>query len=526
MKAKLHIIIFACLISASCINADNTEKKLSKLDELIKNRHETYAQYETGLNWMKDSLASAETYQEKWEWADKLYDSYSYFSMDSTLSYINKQKIYATSPKQKHITILNEMYVTAYRHNGIAAEQMFLSLDTLKIRQLGLLKEYYAGAITLYSYIKTYSTHRPAYKADVKLRKYIKLYLDVDSTSFYAHRLRAIMARDKGDYEAALNILDSLASVDSNAHNQALIAFNQSIIYDRLKDREKKVEALIKSVEYDLKGAIRTYLSLHNLALIEYENNSLERANLYMSANMTDAIAGGFSTRMIDAGKMQVIISKASMEEDNKQIMWMFCIICSCLVILVLMVTLLVKNGRHSRRQKEIKNMLLEVNSRLKAANSDLKLANKIKDSYVFSYMELAITYLQKLEDSRRAFKHIAQNEGLEAVIKALRSPSYIYEEYKHYYKIFDEAFLGIFPDFREKVNSLLKEEARFTISADPVLCTELRVLAAIRLGITESGKIATFLNCAPTTIYTYRTKLKRAAICPKDEFEAIIKTL
>jgi hypothetical protein len=446
--------------------------------------------------------------------------------MDSTLAYVNHQKKYASSLEQEYLTTLNEIYVTAYRHNEAAAEQMFLSLDTLKICQLNLQKEYYAGAITLYSYIKTYSTEQAALRADEKLKRYRKLYLKIDSTSFYAHRSRAVLARDMEDYESALRILDSLSMVDQDTHNQALIAFNQSLIYDRLQDKDKKVDALIRSVKYDLKSSVRTYLSLYNLALIEYEKNSLERANLYMSANMTDAIAGGFNTRMIDAGKMQMIISEASMEEDNKQIIWMFGVICSFIIILILVITLFVKNVRHSRRQKEIKDMLLEANSRLKVANSDLKLANRIKDSYVFSYMELAITYLQKLEDSRREVRSIAKNEGLEAVIKALRSPSYIYEEYKHYYKVFDEAFLGIFPDFREKVNALLREDARFPVSDAPVLCTELRVLAAIRLGITESGKIATFLNCAPTTIYTYRTRLKRAAICPKDEFEAVIASI
>jgi len=140
--------------------------------------------------------------------------------------------------------------------------------------------------------------------------------------------------------------------------------------------------------------------------------------------------------------------------------------------------------------------------------------------------MELSINYLQKLEDSRRESRSIAKNEGLDAVLKYLRSPSPIYEEYKRYYKIFDEAFLGIFPDFREKVNALLREESRFPIPDEPVLCTELRLLAAIRLGITESGKIATFLNCAPTTVYTYRTRLKRAAVCPKEEFETIVSTM
>jgi hypothetical protein len=47
-----------------------------------------------------------------------------------------------------------------------------------------------------------------------------------------------------------------------------------------------------------------------------------------------------------------------------------------------------------------------------------------------------------------------------------------------------------------------------------------------MRLGITESGKIATFLKCAPATIYTYRTKMRNAALCNKDEFENKVRHL
>lgn len=289
---------------------------------------------------------------------------------------------------------------------------------------------------------------------------------------------------------------------------------------------EKREEALIRSAANDIRSSVRTYLSLYNLALIQYEEQSLKRANLYISANMTDAIAGGFNTRMIDAGTSQMIIAEATRDEERKRIVWLLIALGCIFALLVLAFILLVNNLRHARRLKRIKNMLLGVNSRLKTANSELILANKIKDSYVFSYMELSINYLRKLEESRRESRSIAKNEGLDAVLKYLRSPSVIYEEYKHYYKIFDEAFLGIFPDFREKVNALLREESRFPIPDEPVLCTELRLLAAIRLGITESGKIATFLNCAPTTVYTYRTRLKRAAICPKEEFEVIISAM
>ena len=502
-----------------------TEKLLKELDALVENRLEIYSAYEASLQELKDSLNLVVSLEDKWALADRLYDSYAYFNLDSAVTYLGLQKKYAHSLRQEYLTALNEVQVMAYRHNEATAESIFLSLDTLQVRRLGLRREYYYGGIVLYSNIKS-SSHLSAEIAEEKLSCFRKLYFSVDSTSSFAQRNLALLYRDGGEYEEALEILERLASVAADAHEKSFIAFSQADIYERLGDMEKREEALIRSAANDIRSSVRTYLSLYNLALIQYEEKSLKRANLYISANMTDAIAGGFNTRMIDAGTSQMIIAEATRDEERKRIVWLLIALGCIFALLVLAFVLLVNNLRHARRLKRIKNMLLGVNSRLKTANSELILANKIKDSYVFSYMELSINYLRKLEESRRESRSIAKNEGLDAVLKYLRSPSVIYEEYKHYYKIFDEAFLGIFPDFREKVNALLREESRFPVPEEPVLCTELRLLAAIRLGITESGKIATFLNCAPTTVYTYRTRLKRAAICPKEEFEVIISAM
>ena len=498
-----------------------TEKLLKELDALVENRLEIYSAYEASLQELKDSLTLVVSLEDKWALADRLYDSYAYFNLDSAVTYLGLQKKYAHSLRQECLTALNEVQVMAYRHNEATAESIFLSLDTLQVRRLGLRREYYYGGIVLYSNIKS-SSHLSAEIAEEKLSCFRKLYFSVDSTSSFAQRNLALLYRDGGEYAEALEILERLASAATDAHEKSFIAFSQSDIYERLGDMEKREEALIRSAANDIRSSVRTYLSLYNLALIQYEEQSLKRANLYISANMTDAIAGGFNTRMIDAGTSQMIIAEATRDEERKRIVWLLIALGCIFALLVLAFILLVNNLRHARRLKRIKNMLLGVNSRLKTANSELILANKIKDSY----MELSINYLRKLEESRRESRSIAKNEGLDAVLKYLRSPSVIYEEYKHYYKIFDEAFLGIFPDFREKVNALLREESRFPIPDEPVLCTELRLLAAIRLGITESGKIATFLNCAPTTVYTYRTRLKRAAICPKEEFEVIISAM
>lgn len=78
--------------------------------------------------------------------------------------------------------------------------------------------------------------------------------------------------------------------------------------------------------------------------------------------------------------------------------------------------------------------------------------------------------------------------------MRKLRSPSDVDRNYRDFYRIFDETFLGIFPDFVERVNELLEEPARFPVRSDGALSTELRILAVMRLGITDSGCIASFL--------------------------------
>ncbi len=52
------------------------------------------------------------------------------------------------------------------------------------------------------------------------------------------------------------------------------------------------------------------------------------------------------------------------------------------------------------------------------------------------------------------------------------------------------------------------------------LLSTELRVFALIRLGITDSVKIAAFLRRSVTTVYNYRVKMRNAAAGDREGFE------
>lgn len=91
-------------------------------------------------------------------------------------------------------------------------------------------------------------------------------------------------------------------------------------------------------------------------------------------------------------------------------------------------------------------------------------------------------------------------------------------------YESFDKCFLKIFPSFVREYASLF-HEGRIDPNST-TLSSEMRIFALIRLGITDSERIARFLNYSVHTIYTYKTRVKSKSIVSNEEFEARIKAI
>lgn len=79
--------------------------------------------------------------------------------------------------------------------------------------------------------------------------------------------------------------------------------------------------------------------------------------------------------------------------------------------------------------------------------------------------------------------------------------------ELKEFYRTFDTIFLHVYPSFVEEFNQLLAPEERIVLTEDEKLNTTLRIYALVRLGISESVKIAEFLHCSTQTVYNIRRK-------------------
>ena len=93
-------------------------------------------------------------------------------------------------------------------------------------------------------------------------------------------------------------------------------------------------------------------------------------------------------------------------------------------------------------------------------------------------------------------------------------------------YKNFDAIFLNLYPTFVADFNSLLIPEERIALRPGDLLNKELRIYALLRMGITDSAKIASFLRCSLSTVYNYRTKMRNKAALSREKFEKMVSEI
>ena len=74
-------------------------------------------------------------------------------------------------------------------------------------------------------------------------------------------------------------------------------------------------------------------------------------------------------------------------------------------------------------------------------------------------------------------------------------------------------------------MNALLRSDSQIELKEGKRLNTELRILALMRLGITDSSKVQKFLRCSSSTVYNYRTNMRNKAK-KRDTFEEDIMKL
>lgn len=311
-------------------------------------------------------------------------------------------------------------------------------------------------------------------------------------------------------------------------------------IYAQLNQNIEQKQWLIRSTMSDIEAVIKENASLTNLAMQLYQEEEIERANSYIEYALADANFYNARQRKLEISKIYPIINEVYQRQEQQQqdkLRFYLGFITAISILLVITLSAIyLQMKKLSRARKNLHNLntelskvnkrLHESNHKLNESNEKLKEANYIKEEYIGHFLNQCSVYIDKLESYQKVVRKKVMTKELKALIKMTESKTFVESELKEFYANFDRAFLRLYPNFVDEFNSLLGENQKIVPKKGELLTTELRIFALIRLGISDSYKIAHFLRYSVNTIYNYRAQIKNKSTVERDHFENHIMSI
>lgn len=503
MKRPLFIIVILIFLLASC--SSRRGGHFAALDRAI----ELQDYYDRKYDDIQDSLRilyrSAQSDSAKWEALYALESFYFYHDIDSCYSTVLKMiDLGRKDHRQKVISDCCYANIL-YKMDSIGtALQRFRQTDTVAMPREALDIYCFAG----YHIFGRLSRERPEFTAEK--RAISKKWWKSDSTRIDCAYYYSVVRRQEGyDEDAVSRILAcNLRSPNDTAKAKYFLARE----YVHRGETDKAIKYFAESAACDMRLAAKAYNSLYELALLLFRNGDIERADRYMRITLKDAYSSHYESRYDDVISSELEIMNVLLDQQKQKRRAYFTTIVAIAMLLAVAVFSLV--------------MLMRYSSRLDTSRRKLAEVSDIKDSFLAMYMEKCVDYLNKVDEYRSGLRRTMKQDGPDAVAALLRRPSFADGEFDGLLSHFDSAFLGIFPDFIDKVNDIMQPEYRFEMPSKGVLSTELRILALIRMGISKRSKIAKVLNMSVTTVYSYHSNLQKHSLYPNSKFDGVIANL
>lgn len=528
-----------CLLMAvtSCTENDSEFKEL---DDALNKIDVITAQKEQNIGVIRRMLGNAADDNERYAINNKLYDEYMSFKYDSAVYYVERNIAISQKMGDEHRMALSKMkkvYVMAV--NGLFSEATVLlnTVDTTLLSR-NEMTEYF----DLHASLEVYYTE---YYADTE---YMKSYID----RTVAYRNKIIEIADKRSYiykvammtnmaesgktKEAITMLEDYLKVSgtkSGERRYSILTSIMAFFYEKMGDHKQQRKYLILSALSDINGSVRENKSLRDLAFQLFTTNDFSRAYKYLKFSLDDANFYGTRLRNIQAAKLTPMIVNAYMDQQDKSSRagrWgvvALSVLTALLICGMAFTTVLLRRYHRANRMANTANEKLNdafgelqvTHDRLTVINDELKETGRVKDEYLGRFLDLNAKMLDKVDASRKRSLRMVRDHKLDELVSKLKNDTFVSDMSKEFNQNFDEAFLNIYPDFVSRVNALLLPEERLEQKDTSRLSTELRIMALIRLGISDNQRIAIILRTSLATVYTYRSRMKAKAI-DKEHFE------
>lgn len=562
----IRIILFITALSifsgyaTGQIISDNIERMLQSLDSLVVEKETFVVAKEKRIEELRKMEKKVQTEEEQY-WMNKLfYEEYMVYDSDSALSYIHKNLDIAqrlNNPQWVAQWKIEQSFISSA--TGFLKEGLDL-LNEIKVENLSSYAktDYYGQMMYLYSHYGQYSGENSSQTAlyniqEKSYRDSVYFHIPGDHPLYLWYR----GWQSKGTPQAA-EVRDQLSHVlATSKFNSRPDAMNSYILAQLYKEENKEEEFLrylILSSMADIRSANHDIASLEELGKILYEKGEIDRGYSYLNYCLSCAQLYKNRIRMIGISSALDAIHKTYEQRNKKQEadLRRYLLIVSMLSLVLLaaifFIALQMKRLKDSRKKlnvanqalndhvdelelahvqlAEANNQLQSLNGQLLEANNKLTESNYVKEEYIGYVFNICSSYISKLDEYRKNINRKIKAGMVEEVKKMTDASSLASNELKEFYANFDAIFLHIYPDFVSDFNALLQPDKQIIPKEGELLNTELRIYALVRLGISNSVKIAEFLHCSAQTVYNNRLKTRSKAIVPRENFAEIVKSL
>ena len=546
MKRSLLYILFL-LLPTTLSAGSKTQQLRQKLDNLLEQRNTLIDNKNKDINRLKKNLTTSENTLKRLQTYEQLFEEYYVFQFDSAMTYLNKG-----------IKLAKETQNTYYYNSNTISKAELLSIGGLyneaihEIEQVDTTVldkpqhfEYYFSLFRIHTYWadfcndKTYTpTHR--LKAQEYLKKAMPFCDETAKTYEYYLGEYAVFVLNNPQ-AARAHYVKAIKQLPQNSRFYAMSCFALSGSYGNEGNTEKQEEFLLLSSIADIENCTMENFALQNLAMYIFEHNKdeLDLAQQYIQTALEDAHFYNNRLRIIEiSSKLPVIVSSYQQTLNQRNKVQMTAIIAISLLLLFLLsaVFYIVKQTKRlSLQQQELQknnNQLSELNTQQKELNTQLHDLNALlvdtnrkRERLAKLYIDLCAKYIARLKKQQTLVKRKIKANQTTELLSQLSSERLSEEDAATFLSRFDKAFLDLYPDFTEELNSLLLPEGQIQNKNTDELTTEQRIMALIRLGVKESAEIADLLFYSPQTIYNYRSVLKGKAI-NKETFEEEVMKL
>lgn len=520
-----------------------TDSLLVCIDRAISRSAEYVAQKKTVIADLKSSLARTRDTRSRYDLAYRLYSEYHPFQNDSAIHYLNVcVRLAREMGDESRAGGCTALIALSNSNAGLYVESLqLLKIDTARLRRddLGLYCYAYAhvlGEIAYYTNDPAMAAHCNA-RAD-HYRERMLTVLPPDSK--YARQTEEMMAYGRGLYDRSFRMNTQwLHAVRKGSPEYALVSYFRFLEYKALGDSVRAIRSLSESVLADVHNAVMDQGSMWELANQLMVWGDLDRAYSYLCFTSDCANRFGSRQRLSRISPLLSLIAQAyKTKEDLSARRLRLTIVLVSVMALLLLASLYYVYRQRNRlavvrdslaqsnvRLQESNTQVQAFNAQLSHLNTQLSEANRVKEEYVGRFMRLCSMYIDKLDELRKKINKKVKAKQYAELYEFTRA-DFREEEMDELYANFDSAFLHLFPMFVDEFNALLRPDCRVTLTEEGRLPTVLRIFALIRLGVTDSGKIADFLHYSVNTIYNYRAQVKNGALVDRAEFEQRVRQI